>query len=152
MMGSPDIPSLTRDLYAAVSGAPDGGELAAFRRLFRPGARLVRLNAPEREDSPFGRVHMMSVDEYVADISRKLTGRTFDEREVRRDERIEGDVASIASVYAARLGEGATKQEWAGTNFIHAVRENAGWRIVSIVWDARTAASMHPEPGDRGAA
>ena len=139
-MTASDLTSVTRRMYAALSASPGRREWSTFRRLFRPGARLIRVNQPVDGDHHHGRVHIMSVDDYVMGIEGRLDGVHFEEKELSHSASIVGDTAAVQSDYEAQLvaGDGVRKS-WRGVNLLQLIRDPSGWRIISIIWDAHAA-------------
>ncbi|MHA7872575.1 MAG: hypothetical protein ACX939_09525 [Hyphococcus sp.] len=136
---SKNLSQYTTALYSAISGPSGKCDWDGFRKAFRPGARLIRVNEPGTDDSVFGRIQVMSVDEYIENTGPKIEPFDFAETETGHVAEIIGDTASVRSEYAARLKAPDGVHEWSGVNFIHFVHDAVRWRIVSIIWDAREA-------------
>lgn len=138
-MTKTDPVAVTTTLYDALSGPPGQCDWPSFCNLFRPGARLIRINQPIADNKPHGRVHIMSVDEYVLDVDERIRDFEFEEREVAHDCWVTGDTAAVRSAYEARLQKDGYALSWGGVNFLQLIQDPAGWRIISIMWDAHAA-------------
>jgi hypothetical protein len=133
----PSIVSLLEQLYAVISfeeGSEPSFEL--FARLFAEHARITRIT-PEGTDflDPSGFLAMTrSMLELGAYTS-------FYEFEVGRRVEQFADVAQVWSFYETRRNRAASEALGRGVNSIQLIRQNAKWKVLSLLWD-----ESHAEP------
>jgi hypothetical protein len=144
----PAIANLLDQLYAVIS-FEEGGEpnWRGLRTVFSPHASITRIT-PEGTDhlDPqrfLAMTHdMLNVGAYTS----------FYEFEVARRVRRFGQMVQVWSLYETRRDRAATRALSRGINGIHIVREEDGWRVLSLVWDETHARpdlefSNHLSPG-----
>ncbi len=153
-----EIDALLRDLYATVSGPAGPRRWSRERELFHPLARLMRTGVDE-DGRPW--IKIMSVSEYIADVSVFLAANDFYEVEVGRETTRFGNIAQVRSVYEARTnshGPGSTRgpvlprtdtgtglsrdetdnpdaRDRRGVNLIQLYDDGSRWWVLSVLWD-----------------
>lgn len=126
--------------YKLISGrADEKRDWNRMKTLFAPGARLIPI---ERDKNGNVVASVFSVDEFIESRSPLLAAGDFFEWEFDREERREGRMAHVWSSYlAARTPGGEPIRR--GVNSIQLWNDGSRWWILSITWDAISAA----EPG-----
>jgi hypothetical protein len=118
-------------LYEVISFA-EGGEpdWEGMRQVFSPHARITRVT-PEGTD-------YLDLPTFCA-MARELLDvgayTSFHEREVSRRVDQLGEIVHVLSAYETKRHPEATDRLGQGVNSIQLVREEAGWRVVSLCWD-----------------
>ena len=136
-MARDNFSEVTARLYAAISGPPGACDWTAFRSLFRPGARLIRVSEQVRKDSASGRVNVMSVEQFIEDVAPVIEPNDFVEQEISQSAETSLNMASVTSKCHACLITPKGKRDWSSTYFIHLILDARGWRIVNILWNER---------------
>ncbi len=125
--------------YELISGrANEARDWERWKTLFAPGARLIPVE--RRAD---GKVvpNVLSPDEWIGSRTPLLAAGDFYEWETDRQELREGSIAHVWSSYeAARTPHGDLIRR--GVNSIQLWNDGTRWWILSIVWDAMSAAAM----------
>lgn len=138
--------SVVQALYEIVSG-PAGAQKdwARMLRLFAPGA-LVTVTA---HGAP-GFLAAPQTPRQFADLNERLLGhRGFYEREIAHEVRAWGHMAHVYSSYETRdRPDGPVRVR--GVNSLQLLHDGTRWCVLSITWDAETAA--HPIPARLGPA
>jgi hypothetical protein len=139
-----DFRELTRALYRVVSAAPAERNWEAVRDYYHPEARLVRTGV-NPDGTPFVRV--FTLDAYIENVRELLDAETrFSEVELAQESVVFGNVARLTSVYEFTWQSPRETRRGRGVNFFTLIRENAKWRVMSIVWDnERPGLSLPPE-------
>jgi len=125
------IDALMRALYEVISFAegeePDWQRMAA---LFSPHARLTRVT-PEGTDY----LDLAGFQEFAKELIDLGTYTSFYESEVARTVRRFGAVAHVLSAYETKESAAACEPFARGINSLQLIREQAGWRVLSLFWD-----------------
>lgn len=129
---------IARD-YALISGlADEPRDWERMRTLFAPGARLIPI---ERNNNDEVIANVMTFDEFARSRAKLLAAGDFYEWETAREERSEGRMAHVWSSYqAARTPGGEAIRR--GVNSIQLWNDGSRWWILSITWDAISAADL----------
>ena len=135
--GAPDAPTQTAfdeiigKLYAAVSGPAGPPDWRHEREIFHEAARLMRIVPDEAGGTT---LKIMSVDQYIEDVTPFLTENDFYETETARHTEVFGAMATIQSAYEYRFApDGPAARR--GVNSIQLYCARGRWRIVSMLWD-----------------
>lgn len=126
-----DIARLLSRLYEVIS-FPEGGEpdWSGMADVFSTHARITRIT-PEGTDY----FDLPTFQAMAQELVRIGAYTAFHETEVAcRVERF-GNVAHVASAYETRRDPGARACLGRGINSLQLVRENDGWRVLSLCWD-----------------
>lgn len=125
--------------YKLISGrADEKRDWDRMKTLFAPGARLMPI---ERDKNGNVVARVFSVDEFIESRSPLLAAGDFFEWESDREERREGRMAHVWSSYlAARTSGGEPIRR--GVNSIQLWNDGSRWWILSITWDAISAAEL----------
>ncbi len=122
-------------VYDVISGPV--GEARDWERmhgLFVPDARLM-VSAPQPDGS--SRLTVLSVADYIERSGAMLVQTGFDEVELaRRVERYGNVVHVFSSYHGSWTGEDGSEQSVRGLNSFQLVRTGAGWKVVTILWEA----------------
>jgi hypothetical protein len=125
--------------YQLLSGrADEKRDWDRMRTLFAPGARLIPI---ERDASGAVIAHVMSIDEYIESRTPFLASGDFFEYETDREERREGRMAHVWSSYEALRAPGGEVIR-RGVNSIQLWNDGSRWWLLSITWDALSAAEL----------
>jgi hypothetical protein len=123
---------LMREFYRVIcfeeGGAPDYERMMA---LFSPHARITRVT-PEGIDH----LDVKGFGGLVRELLELGAFTSFHEREVGRIAHRYGRVYHIASAYETKAFPGALDYLERGVNSLQVLREQDGWRIVSLCWDS----------------
>jgi hypothetical protein len=125
--------------YKLISGkADEKRDWDRMKTLFAPGARLMPI---ERDKNGDVVARVFSVDEFIESRTPLLAAGNFFEWETDREERREGRMAHVWSSYeAARTPGGEPIRR--GVNSIQLWSDGSRWWILSITWDAISAAEI----------
>jgi hypothetical protein len=123
---------LIREFYRVIcfeeGGAPDFERLAA---LFSQHARITRVT-PEGIDH----LDVEGFSALVRELLELGAFTSFYEHELRRSTHRYGRVFHIASAYETKAAPHAIDYLERGVNSLQVLREQDGWRIVSLCWDS----------------
>ncbi|MEO8194703.1 MAG: hypothetical protein ABI681_12700 [Gemmatimonadales bacterium] len=109
-----------------------------MRTLFHPNAHLIPI---ERDSDGKVIANVMTLDEFIKSRTPLLAAGAFYEWETAREERREGRMAHVWSSYeAARAPGGESIRR--GVNSIQLWNDGSRWWILSITWDAISAAQI----------
>ena len=137
------IDGIMAALYDVISGpAGQPRNWDRMRTLFIPEARMIPTG--KRPDGTAVR-RVLSVEDYITQVGPRLEKEGFFESEIGRTMDQYGGVVQVFSSYAAkRKAEDATPF-MRGINSIQLFHDGKRWWIVSIFWEAETAANPIPE-------
>ena len=125
--------------YKLISGrADEKRDWERMKTLFAPGARLMPI---ERDKDGAVVARVFSVDEFIESRSPMLAAGDFFEWETDREERREGRMAHVWSSYVAARNPGGEPIR-RGVNSIQLWNDGSRWWILSITWDAISAAEI----------
>jgi hypothetical protein len=133
------IEAIIRTDYALLSGrAGEERDWERMRTLFAPGARLMPI---ERDSNGTVVARVFSVDDYIESRTPFFAAGGFFEWETAREECRSGRMAQVWSSYeAARTPGGEPIRR--GVNSIQLWNDGSRWWILSVVWDAISAAEL----------
>lgn len=125
------VDALFRAFYEVISfeegGTPDWASMAG---LFSKHARITRVT-PEAIDY----MDLTSFRNMAEELLEVGAVTSFFERELaRRIDRF-GSVLHVASAYETRISPSAVDHLERGVNSLQLIREDGGWKIVSLCWD-----------------
>ena len=133
--------AIVNALYDTLSGPAGGHNYQRLRSLYLEGARLIPIG---NRFHATGKVHAMSVDEWIEDITEYFAENAFYIKEVQRHEDRFGDMMQVFSTF-----EAGNEEEGKMTRGIRAFqllfREDRWW-IVNVMWNNET--SDNPLPGE----
>ena len=128
--------------YRILSGrADEKRDWDRMRTLFAPGARLIPI---ERDENGIPVAHVFSIDEWIESRTPMLAAGDFYEIETDREERREGRLAQVWSSYEAVRAPGGEPIR-RGVNSIQLWNDGSRWWILSIAWDAISAAELQKQ-------
>lgn len=120
-------------MYESISGPAGPRDWARLREVFHPRCRLMRTSVDEQARSA---VRIMSVDEYVENVTPFLAETDFYEVEVANRMKLFGNIGQVWSTYQARHAPGDAVPERRGVNSIQVYRDRDGrWWVLSMLWD-----------------
>jgi hypothetical protein len=131
------------EMYAMISGPKGPRDWSRQANCFHPAARQIRTLLDE-----IGRpvMKMMSLEQYARDTAPYFAENDFFEVEIGRRIDLFGNIAQVWSAYEARRALDDAEPERRGINSIQLFRTpEAGWRIVSMIWDNERAGVKVPE-------
>ena len=130
------IDALLTDFYATISGPAGARRWSRERELFHPLARLMRTGV-DQDGRP--RIKIMSVSDYIADVTPFLAAQDFYEVEVGREVTRFGNIAQVRSVYEARTAlaepDSPAALDRRGVNLIQLFHDGSRWWVLSVLWD-----------------
>jgi hypothetical protein len=125
--------------YKLLSGrADEKRDWDRMRTLFAPGARLIPI---ERDENGIPMARVFTIDQYIKSRTPMLAAGDFYEIETHREERREGRLAQVWSSYVAVRAPGGDPIR-RGANSFQLWNDGARWWILSIAWDAISAAEL----------
>jgi hypothetical protein len=137
---SPD--AIIGALYDALSGPAGNHNYQRLRSLYLEGARLIPIGNRIHSE---GSTHMMSVDEWIDDITPYFEENDFYIGEIRRHSDQFGDMIQVFSTYeAGNTPEGG--QRTRGIRAMQLLHRDERWWIVNLMWDNETR--QNPLPGE----
>jgi len=136
------IDAIMAAVYASISGpAGQPRQWDRFRSLMAPGARLVPTG---RTATGEGRLRNWSVEEYIAAAGPGLESGGFFERELGRKMERYGNVVHLMSAYDSKRTLADAQPFARGVNSFQLWFDGSRWYVVSIFWEAETAANPIP--------
>ena len=124
--------AIVKAMYETISGPAGQRNWQRERSLFLPGARLIPIG--KRIHGKDG-LQVLSVDEWIEDVSEFFAENDFWETEIMSHVDRFGNMAQAFSTYEAR-----------GINSVQLLFEEGRWWIVSVMWDNETR--ENPIPGE----
>jgi hypothetical protein len=123
---------MIRDYYKVIcfeeGGAPN---LERMSEMFSSHARITRIT-PEGVDY----LDVRSFTSLVEELLELGAMTSFHEREIKRNALRYGQLFHVASAYETRVKPDAIDYLERGVNSLQILREQRGWRIVSLCWDS----------------
>lgn len=138
-VASPD--AIIEALYDIVSGPAGKRNWQRLRSLFLPGARMIPIG---KRVHGGGELRIMTVDEWIEDISPYFSEHDFWEKEVMRHADRFGNLIQAFSTYEAREQPDGTAIA-RGINSIQLVFNEKRWWIANMVWDNESRENPIPE-------
>jgi hypothetical protein len=138
-VASPD--AIIKAMYDTVSGPAGKRNWQRERSLFLPGARLIPIGKRVFGE---GTLRVMSVDEWIEDVTPHFLETDFWENEVMRHMDRFGNMIQAFSTYEART-EKEGKPIARGINSIQLVFHEKRWWIAGMVWDNESHQNRIPE-------
>ena len=129
---SHDIGAVVDAMYAMISGPAGPRDWSRQKDVFHPEARQMRTGV-DAEGRPW--IRIMGLEEYAADTAPFFAENPFYEVEIDRRIDVLGNMAQVWSLYEARRAPDDAVVERRGINSIQLYRDEAGWRIISMIWD-----------------
>ena len=134
------IEAVVAALYDAISFAGEGGpDFDRLDTLFTPGAHLVEIQ-------PAG-IEIIDLPAFFdRAISRLQSGRmkSFHEAQIWHSVVGFGHLAHVLSTYEARVHGDDVVPIARGVNSIQLVKDQVGWRVVSLMWQNEDAGDLVP--------
>ena len=131
------------EMYAMISGPAGPRDWSRQAKCFHPAARQIRTWV---DDIGRPAMKMMSLEQYARDTSPFFAENAFHEVEIGRRIDLFGNVAHVWSAYEARRAPDDAEPERRGINSIQLVKTpEAGWRIMSMIWDNEREGVEIPE-------
>jgi hypothetical protein len=120
-------------MYAMVSGPAGPRDWSRQSEVFHPDARQMRTGV-DKAGAPW--IRIMDPAAYAADTAPFFAATPFFEVEIARRIDVLGNMAHVWSLYEARTAPDDATPERRGINSIQLYNDGqAGWRIVSMIWD-----------------
>jgi len=139
-IASPD--AIIKALYDTISGPAGKRNWQRERSLFLPGARLVPIGKRIHGE---GGLQVMSVDEWIEEVTPFFAENDFWEMEVMRHMDRFGNMIQAFSTYEARSSKDGPPIA-RGINSIQLVHHDKRWWILSVMWDNESR--DNPIPGE----
>lgn len=131
--------SIVDAVYEILSGrAGEARDWDRWRTLYAPGARLIPI---ERNGEGLAVPRVLDADKYIESRAPMLDANDFFEWETGHEELRSGSVAHVWSSYEAAYNPGGEPIR-RGANSIQLWNDGSRWWILSVVWDAVSAAEM----------
>ena len=128
---SDSIDTAVRACYDVISGPAGTRDWARFQSLFAEGARLI----PIRQTAQGSLPAVMTPEQYQERAGANFEKHAFYESEVAHRVETFGDIAHVFSTYESRRAP-EEKPFARGINSFQLVKTNAGWKIMTILWDS----------------
>lgn len=126
------LDALIGAMYRAVSGPERGLDLETERRIFAPGARLIRCGIDEA-GKPWRKD--MSLVEYEADTREFLANTDFYEYETSKTVVHCPPFAYVFSDYEAKNSPDSDELMFSGVNSIQCFHDGTRWWIYQMMWN-----------------
>jgi len=137
---SPD--AIVKAMYDCISGPAGSRNWYRLRSLYLEGAQIIPTGKRVHKD---GELQVMSVDQWIDDVSPYFADNDFYEQEVVRLTHRFGDMIQAFSTYEAR--HDPEKEPIArGINSLQLLQHQGRWWIVSMMWDNES--KENPIPGE----
>ena len=137
---SPD--SIIQAFYETLSGPAGKRNWQRLRSLYLDGARLIPIGNRIHAE---GNTHVMSVAEWIDDITPFFENHDFYIREIQRHADRFGDMIQVFSTYEAS-DQPEDGKKIRGIRAIQLLRRDDRWWIVNMMWDNETR--DNPLPGE----
>jgi hypothetical protein len=134
------IDSAVRACYDVISGPAGTRDWARFQSLFADGARLI----PVRQTPQGSLPSAMTPEQYQERAGANFQKNAFYESEVAHRVETFGAIAHVFSTYESRRAPGE-KPFARGINSFQLVKTSAGWKIMTIFWDAEREGLTVPD-------
>lgn len=142
---SPD--AILNAVYDVISGGKgQARDWNRMRSLFIPGARLIptitvaaTADKPAHTDSV-----LLTIDDYIARSSGKMTASGFFEHSIHNEEQQFGNIVQVWSTYESRHNADDPKPFARGINSFQLLNDGKRYWIVDVFWDAESP--DHPIP------
>ena len=128
---SDSIDTAVRACYDVISGPAGTRDWARFQSLFAEGARLIPIRRTAQGSLPA----VMTPEQYQERAGANFEKNAFYESEVAHRVETFGDIAHVFSTYESRRAP-EEKPFARGINSFQLVKTNAGWKIMTILWDS----------------
>jgi hypothetical protein len=129
-------------LYDVISGpAGKPRDWNRLRSLFAPQGKLVAVGMRPDGSSP---ATVMTVDDYIARVTKPFNDAGFHETELARGSDSFGQIVHVFSTYESRHAPGDAKPFQRGINSIQLYHDGRRWWIVNLLWHAE--GDQHPLP------
>jgi len=136
---SPD--SIIRSVYDIISGPAGDKNWYRLRSLYLEGARLIPIGKRVYKE---GELKVMTVDQWIADVSPFLAENDFYEKEIVRRSHRFGNIIQAFSTYEAR-NHPEESPIARGINSFELLHHEDRWWIVNVMWDNETNDNPIPE-------
>jgi hypothetical protein len=121
-------------LYDVISGpAGKPRDWNRLRSLFAPQGKLVAVGMRPDGSSP---ATVMTVDDYIARVTKPFNDAGFHETELARGSDSFGQIVHVFSTYESRHAPGDAKPFQRGINSIQLYHDGRRWWIVNLLWHA----------------
>jgi hypothetical protein len=118
------------EFYSLISGyRVDERDWQGISALFAEGAMLSVIT-----DSESSQLLRMNVREYLTRLSGYLSDKSFHESGSNFDVFISNNIASVCSVYTARIKQESGETRRSGVNLVQLIRGEERWKIISMLW------------------
>jgi hypothetical protein len=129
-------------LYDVISGpAGKPRDWNRLRSLFAPQGKLVAVGARPDGSSP---ATVMTVDDYIARVTKPFNDAGFYETELARGADSFGQIVHVFSTYESRHAPSDARPFQRGINSIQLYNDGQRWWIVNLLWHAE--GDRHPLP------
>ncbi|MDB5756590.1 MAG: hypothetical protein JWR56_3018 [Massilia sp.] len=121
-------------LYDVISGpAGKPRDWNRLRSLFAPQGKMMAVGMRPDGSSP---ATVMTVDDYIARVTRPFNDAGFYEMELARGSDSFGQIVHVFSTYESRHAPGDAKPFQRGINSIQLYNDGKRWWIVNLLWHA----------------
>lgn len=137
------VDAILAALYDVISGpAGQKRDWDRMRALFVDGGRLIAIgHTPAGEFTK----RMMTVEDYIRTSGPFLEEKGFTEHEIARRVEQFGGVVHVFSTYEGRIKADDPKPFVRGINSIQLMNDGTRWWVVTVFWEAESAANPLPE-------
>jgi hypothetical protein len=136
------VDAVVAALYDVISGpASKARDWDRLRSLFAPEGKLVAVGA--RPAGGFG-ARTMTVDDYIARVTKPFSENGFYEREAARSSDTFGQIVQVFSTYESRHAPADATPFQRGINSIQLYSDGSRWWIVNLLWRAEDATLALP--------
>ncbi len=137
------VDAIVAALYDVISGpAAKARDWNRLRSLFAPQGKLVAVGLRPDGNSP---ASAMTVDDYIARVTRPFGEAGFYETELARGSDSFGRIVHVFSTYESRRAPSDAKPFQRGVNSIQLYHDGQRWWIVNLLWHAEADKNTLPE-------
>lgn len=124
---------LVAEMYATISGPAGPRDWSRDREVLHPDCRLMRT---VRDDQGRPTLNVLTLDEFIEDVTPLLAATDLYEIEVESEIRLFGNIGHVWSAYEGKHSLDEPEPAFRGVNTIQVHRDTNGrWWISSMLWD-----------------
>ena len=138
-VASPD--AIIKAMYDTISGPAGKRNWQRERSLWLPGAKLIPIGRRVFKDDT---LRVMTIDEWIEDVTEYFANNDFWETEVVRQSHRFGNMIQVFSTYEARNQQDGPPIA-RGINSIQLVFHEKRWWIAGMMWDNESPQNPIPE-------
>lgn len=132
-MDEDQVRHLVAEMYATISGPAGPRDWSRDRAVLHPDCRLMRTVHDAQGRTT---LHVLTLDEFIANVTPLLARTDLYEIEVDSEVRLFGNIGHVWSAYVGKNSPEQPEPSFRGVNSIQVGRDDEGrWWIHSMLWD-----------------